>query len=87
MQRRLNPEKGHRYMPYIVMIVDEFADLIMTAGKDISVPIGRIAQNRDYFLRVGDYGAVFFGQFGQILVGYALVQRKLNHLGVHEHCT
>ena len=44
MQRRLNPEKGHRYMPYIVMIVDEFADLIMTAGKDISVPIGRIAQ-------------------------------------------
>lgn len=44
MQRRLNPEKGHRYMPYIVVIVDEFADLIMTAGKDISAPIGRIAQ-------------------------------------------
>jgi S-DNA-T family DNA segregation ATPase FtsK/SpoIIIE len=43
-QRRLNPEKGHRYMPYIVMIVDEFADLIMTAGKEISMPIARIAQ-------------------------------------------
>ncbi len=43
-QRRLNPEKGHRYMPYIVVIVDEFADLITTAGKDISVPIARIAQ-------------------------------------------
>ena len=43
-QRRLNPEKGHRYMPYIVMIVDEFADLITTAGKDISLPIARIAQ-------------------------------------------
>lgn len=44
MQRRLNPEHGHHFMPYIVMIVDEFADLIMTAGKDISVPIARIAQ-------------------------------------------
>ncbi len=43
-QRRLNPANGHRYLPYIVMIVDEFADLIMTAGKDISAPIGRIAQ-------------------------------------------
>ncbi len=43
-QRRLNPEKGHRYMPYIVAIVDEFADLIMTAGKDISQYIARIAQ-------------------------------------------
>lgn len=43
-QRRLNPEKGHRFMPYIVMIVDEFADLVTTAGKDISVPIARIAQ-------------------------------------------
>lgn len=42
--RRLNPEKGHRYMPYIVVIVDEFADLIMTAGKDITVHIARIAQ-------------------------------------------
>ena len=44
VQRRLNPEKGHHYMPYIVMIVDEFADLIQTAGRDISEPIGRIAQ-------------------------------------------
>ncbi len=42
--RRLNPEKGHRYMPYMVVIVDEFADLIMTAGKDISTYIARIAQ-------------------------------------------
>ncbi len=37
-QRRLNPEKGHRYMPYIVIIVDEFADLIMTAGKEVETP-------------------------------------------------
>ena len=43
-ERRLNPEKGHRYMPYIVVVVDEFADLIMTAGKDISMYIARIAQ-------------------------------------------
>ena len=42
--RRLNPEKGHRYLPYIVMIVDEFADLIMTAGKEVETPIARIAQ-------------------------------------------
>ena len=42
--RRLNPEKGHRYMPYIVVIVDEFGDLIMTAGKEIELPIARIAQ-------------------------------------------
>ena len=42
--RRLNPEKGHKFMPYIVVIVDEFADLIMTAGKDISIHIARIAQ-------------------------------------------
>lgn len=44
VQKRLNPEKGHRYLPYIVMIVDEFADLIMTAGKDVETPIARIAQ-------------------------------------------
>ncbi len=44
VQRRLNPENGHRYLPYIVVIVDEFADLIQTAGKDISAPIARIAQ-------------------------------------------
>ena len=42
--RRLNPEKGHRFLPYIVMIVDEFADLIMTAGKEVETPIARIAQ-------------------------------------------
>lgn len=44
VEKRLNPEKGHRYLPYIVMIVDEFADLIMTAGKDVEKPIARIAQ-------------------------------------------
>ncbi|MCQ2064667.1 MAG: DNA translocase FtsK [Bacteroidaceae bacterium] len=42
--RRLNPEKGHRYLPYIVIVIDEFGDLIMTAGKDIEMPIARIAQ-------------------------------------------
>ncbi|MEG1905078.1 MAG: DNA translocase FtsK, partial [Bacteroidales bacterium] len=42
--RVLNPEKGHRYMPYIVVIVDEFGDLIMTAGKEVELPIARIAQ-------------------------------------------
>lgn len=42
--RKLNPEKGHRYLPYIVVIVDEFSDLIMTAGKDVERPIVRIAQ-------------------------------------------
>mgnify|MGYP002538817763 FL=1 len=40
----LNPESGHRYMPYIVVIIDEFGDLIMTAGKNIEMPISRIAQ-------------------------------------------
>jgi len=44
IKRRLNPEKGHRYLPYIVVVVDEFADLIMTAGKDVEMPIARIAQ-------------------------------------------
>ena len=44
VNRRLNPERGHRYMPYIVMIVDEFSDLIMTAGKSVETPIARIAQ-------------------------------------------
>ncbi len=43
-RRVLNPEKGHKFMPYIVIIVDEFADLIMVAGKDISLHIARIAQ-------------------------------------------
>jgi len=44
IERRLNPEKGHRFMPYIVVIVDEFADLIMTAGKEVETPIARLAQ-------------------------------------------
>ena len=44
VKRQLNPEKGHKFMPYIVVIIDEFADLIMTAGKDIEMPIARIAQ-------------------------------------------
>ena len=44
INRKLNPEKGHRYMPYIVVIIDEFGDLIMTAGKDVELPIARIAQ-------------------------------------------
>lgn len=42
--RRLNPHKGHKFMPYIVVIIDEFGDLIMTAGKEIELPIARIAQ-------------------------------------------
>lgn len=44
VNRRLNPEKKHRYLPYIVMIVDEFADLIMVSGKSVETPIARIAQ-------------------------------------------
>ena len=43
-ERKLNPEKGHRYMPYIVVVIDEYGDLIMTAGKEIELPIARIAQ-------------------------------------------
>jgi S-DNA-T family DNA segregation ATPase FtsK/SpoIIIE len=42
--RRLNPNKGHRFLPYIVLVIDEFADLIMTAGKEVELPIGRLAQ-------------------------------------------
>ena len=42
--RRLNPEKGHHYLPYIIVLIDEFADLIMTAGKEVEHPIARIAQ-------------------------------------------
>ncbi len=42
--RKLNPEKGHRYLPYIVLVIDEFADLIMTAGKEVETPIARLAQ-------------------------------------------
>ncbi len=44
INRQLNPEKGHKYMPYIVVIIDEFGDLIMTAGKEVELPIARIAQ-------------------------------------------
>lgn len=42
--RRLNPDKGHRFLPFIILVIDEFADLIMTAGKEIELPIGRLAQ-------------------------------------------
>jgi S-DNA-T family DNA segregation ATPase FtsK/SpoIIIE len=44
VSRKLNPEKGHYFMPYMVLIIDEFADLIMTAGKEVEIPIGRLAQ-------------------------------------------
>jgi S-DNA-T family DNA segregation ATPase FtsK/SpoIIIE len=44
INRRLNPDKGHRFLPYIVVIVDEFGDLIMVAGKEVELPIARIAQ-------------------------------------------
>ena len=44
INRRLNPEKGHKFLPFIVLVIDEFADLIMTAGKEIELPIGRLAQ-------------------------------------------
>ena len=43
-QRRLNPEKGHQFLPYIVLVIDEFADLMMTAGKEVETPIARLAQ-------------------------------------------
>ena len=44
INRKLNPEEGHRYLPYIVLVIDEFADLIMTAGKEVETPIARLAQ-------------------------------------------
>lgn len=44
INRKLNPEKGHRFMPFVVVIIDEFADLIMTAGRSIETPISRLAQ-------------------------------------------
>lgn len=44
ISRRLNPDKGHAFMPFIVLVIDEFADLIMTAGKEIEMPIARLAQ-------------------------------------------
>ena len=43
-ERQLNPQNGHRFMPYIVVVIDEYGDLIMTAGKEIELPIARIAQ-------------------------------------------
>ena len=44
LRHKLNPEHGHEFMPYIVVIIDEFGDLIMTAGKEVELPIARIAQ-------------------------------------------
>ncbi len=44
INRKLNPEKGHRYLPYIVLVIDEMADLMMTAGKEVEMPIARLAQ-------------------------------------------
>ena len=44
ISRKLNPNDGHRFLPYIVLVIDEFADLIMTAGKEIETPIARLAQ-------------------------------------------
>lgn len=44
IKRKLNPQKGHEYLPFIVLVIDEFADLIMTAGKEVEMPIARLAQ-------------------------------------------
>ncbi len=44
VSRKLNPEKGHQFLPFIVLVIDEFADLIMTAGKEVEMPIARLAQ-------------------------------------------
>ncbi len=44
LERKLNPGKGHRFLPYIVLVIDEYADLIITAGKDVEIPITRLAQ-------------------------------------------
>src|SRR5690606_38186415 len=44
IKRKLNPNNGHRYLPFIVLVVDEFADLMMTAGKEVETPIARLAQ-------------------------------------------
>lgn len=44
IQRKLNPNNGHKFLPYIVLVIDEFADLIMTAGKEVETPIARLAQ-------------------------------------------
>ncbi len=44
IKRKLNPQKGHQYLPFIILVIDEFADMIMTAGKEIEMPIARLAQ-------------------------------------------
>ena len=44
IKRQLNPENGHRYLPYIILVIDEFADLIMTAGREVEMPLARLAQ-------------------------------------------
>ena len=44
IKRKLNPQKGHQYLPFIVLVIDEFADLIMTAGKEVEMPLARLAQ-------------------------------------------
>ena len=44
INRKLNPQRGHKYLPFIVLVIDEFADLIMTAGKEVEMPIARLAQ-------------------------------------------
>ena len=44
LERKLNPNEGHKYMPFLVLVIDEFADLIMTAGKEVEMPIARLAQ-------------------------------------------
>ncbi|TVT43777.1 DNA translocase FtsK [Hymenobacter setariae] len=44
VERRLNPKKGHRFLPFIVLVIDELADLMMTAGKEVETPIARLAQ-------------------------------------------
>jgi S-DNA-T family DNA segregation ATPase FtsK/SpoIIIE len=44
VKRKLNPNEGHRFLPYIILVIDEFADLIMTAGKEVETPIARLAQ-------------------------------------------
>ncbi|PHJ55941.1 cell division protein FtsK, partial [Nostoc linckia z2] len=44
IKRRLNPQRGHKFLPFIVLVIDEFADLIMTAGKEVEMPIARLAQ-------------------------------------------
>ena len=43
-KRKLNPNDGHKFLPYLVLVVDEFADLIMTTGKEVETPIARLAQ-------------------------------------------